>query len=886
MLLSQRRAKAGQHDAESCAGLPKAFLDCEHTIIRDRRRVIETSPNPSRLPDEFVGLALSGGGVRSATFNLGFLQGLATHRVLRVVDYLSTVSGGGYIGSFLGRFYTRFLNRPIGAVDVIEARIRDVNSPEISWLRRSSEYVAAATVGEAPVTTAVILRAFLTVHCIVGMALVAVFDLANLFRYAAFPWFVDRINPMLAHVTRLTLPVQVVFPDPWLLLLVVVIVVGLMPLAIAYWLPSDSRPESYQPTTLTAFILSSAAGFMFALRSETWLLAASVLATTVSVFFWMESAWRHVARILPRGTTHPSGRAMVRNQLSKRLGVAVSFAAVLFSVWMLNEMVHRLYSRGIWVGYVVVFAVSFALLLLQLRWVALWLFAGASTPGVERGIHRRVITNPFLLPLAGGAPLLIGWNFVSHAMFQGGADVTGGFAWTVVTWVISAILGGRGGIRLVNESSALPLNAARGSRAYLGASNPYRHVTEMGGDVTSPQPEDDMPFERYRPDRTGGPVHIINVFANQSLDRTSGRRTRDRQGENMAIGPCGVSVGPASHAMWVRGPGTGDLSTKLRAVDQGYRPDPFVSRLDSEGENRSADLQTSDLRLSQWMALSGATLAPGTNADTRLGTSLLYGLANVRAGFWWDSGIEDGGRAGEPLPSVWQKIVRPLMPSLRAQRLLFAEFTGRFAGPCRRYWYLSDGGHADDLGVYELVRRRVPIIICADATRDADGGLAALAHAMRRVRVDFDATFEFLSASALDDLVADLAAAGRPLPQSVIDVIGTLDDVRSEPNANSRKHAALARVRYEGTSTQSVFLYVKATITGDEPVDVIEYRRQHRLFPHQSVLDQFLDEAQWESYRELGLHCASPLFSHGGAQWLADVLNAREPDPGISTPRV
>jgi hypothetical protein len=48
-----------------------------------------------------VGLALSGGGARSATFNLGLLQSLAKNKVLQYCDYLSTVSGGGYIGSCL-----------------------------------------------------------------------------------------------------------------------------------------------------------------------------------------------------------------------------------------------------------------------------------------------------------------------------------------------------------------------------------------------------------------------------------------------------------------------------------------------------------------------------------------------------------------------------------------------------------------------------------------------------------------------------------------------------------------------------------------------------------------------------------------------------------------
>jgi len=47
-----------------------------------------------------LGLALSGGGMRSATFNLGLLQGLRQKRILDLVDYLSTLSGGGYVGGF------------------------------------------------------------------------------------------------------------------------------------------------------------------------------------------------------------------------------------------------------------------------------------------------------------------------------------------------------------------------------------------------------------------------------------------------------------------------------------------------------------------------------------------------------------------------------------------------------------------------------------------------------------------------------------------------------------------------------------------------------------------------------------------------------------------
>jgi hypothetical protein len=370
-----------------------------------------------------------------------------------------------------------------------------------------------------------------------------------------------------------------------------------------------------------------------------------------------------------------------------------------------------------------------------------------------------------------------------------------------------------------------------------------------------------MPFCEYRPDRVGGPIHILNVFVNESIDRSSGRRVRDRLGENMAVGPCGISVGPAAHAVWVDDGGVGGARGRLESVGFGDLPDPFVARQDSEVMTTRAIVRTPDMPLSDWMSISGAALPPGGRADTRLGTSLLCGMTNVRVGLWWDSGIEDGGREGERFPTVPQRIAQLIARTFRTQALLLAEFTGRFPGPWRRYWHLSDGGYSDDLGVYELIRRRVPIIICVDATCDAGGTLAALANAIRKVRVDFAADIEFLSQAELDRIVAHRA-------------VGTLDEVRFSTSPRSRKHAAIARVRYRGTLAQSVFLYVKATMTGDEPDDVVEYSRQHRLFPHQSVFDQFLDEAEWESYRALGRHCADPLCSSNGIEWLVDVWNA------------
>src|SRR5579883_575730 len=94
-------------DERHAAPFEKVLRD-ELEQIRESRKVRGVSqPVPrcgsakeSAAASELFGLSFSGGGIRSATFNLGVLQGLAQHKLLPHIDYLSTVSGGGYIGAW------------------------------------------------------------------------------------------------------------------------------------------------------------------------------------------------------------------------------------------------------------------------------------------------------------------------------------------------------------------------------------------------------------------------------------------------------------------------------------------------------------------------------------------------------------------------------------------------------------------------------------------------------------------------------------------------------------------------------------------------------------------------------------------------------------------
>ena len=92
---------------------PDSLKQIENNLLLQRRRPSGAdTPKPTNaeqiaeVPNQ-VGFALSGGGIRSATFCLGIFQALAKQKLLSKIDYLSTVSGGGYFGSFYGRLFTR-----------------------------------------------------------------------------------------------------------------------------------------------------------------------------------------------------------------------------------------------------------------------------------------------------------------------------------------------------------------------------------------------------------------------------------------------------------------------------------------------------------------------------------------------------------------------------------------------------------------------------------------------------------------------------------------------------------------------------------------------------------------------------------------------------------
>jgi hypothetical protein len=198
------------------------------------------------------------------------------------------------------------------------------------------------------------------------------------------------------------------------------------------------------------------------------------------------------------------------------------------------------------------------------------------------------------------------------------------------------------------------------------------------------------------------------------------------------------------------------------------------------------------------------------------------------------------------------------------QSLLLYEWLARYPGPWERFWHLADGGFFENTGAYELIRRRVPRIILCDGSADPNYRCDSFSDLVRKVRIDFAAHVDPFSQDQLDQFVDP---GVRPL-------LGSFEELKPPRSTDgstggpSQRHAALFWVRYDDAPMRkSVLLYLKATLTGDEPADVQHYHCTHPEFPHEDTADQFFDEPQWESYRRLGEHLSSPICAAGDWLW-------------------
>ena len=198
-------------------------------------------------------------------------------------------------------------------------------------------------------------------------------------------------------------------------------------------------------------------------------------------------------------------------------------------------------------------------------------------------------------------------------------------------------------------------------------------------------------------------------------------------------------------------------------------------------------------------------------------------LFNVRLGWWL-------GNPGTPGAATWRR-----SGPHYAVGPLFSEAVGNTTDSYK-YVNLSDGGHFDNLGLYEMVLRRCRFILAVDAGQDFNYVFEDLGNAIRKIRIDLGIP--------IDIKVVSPRKAEGAIPRCAFGTIG---------------YSAV-----DGTTSDGSLIYIKPTIFGDEPPDVTNYAAAHPEFPHEATTDQWFSESQLESYRLLGLHAIASIC---GEDW-------------------
>ncbi len=228
------------------------------------------------------------------------------------------------------------------------------------------------------------------------------------------------------------------------------------------------------------------------------------------------------------------------------------------------------------------------------------------------------------------------------------------------------------------------------------------------------------------------------------------------------------------------------------------------------------------------MAISGAAVNPNTGSGGRGPTrnvlvSALLGLLNLRLGYW-----AHNPKANKIIPSPPNFI----FPGLKGD-LLGGDLT-----ESKDDIQLTDGGHFENLALYELIRRKAKVIIISDAGADENYKFSDLANAIEKVRVDFGVTIRFNEEYNLSKL----------LPGS-----STNDPIATEKYGLAEHGFAVASIDYrDAKGTKGNLILIKSTLTAGLPADIYGYKSANRSFPNQTTANQFFNEEQFEAYRELG----------------------------------
>ncbi len=842
--------------------------DARAAITERHRRVHEWwAAEGGETPDAVVGLALAGGGIRSATFSLGLIQALARRGKLGGIDVMSTVSGGSYLGCFLRSL---FLPRSCRGIAVkagshaSEAELAeqhafalraltsqagtkviagpgdegDLVCNPIWWLREHSRYLAPNGPADFGYAAAYLTRNWAAMIYVFALAVALPLLLAGAAEALARDMLPAGVGVAMARVARAGL-------SPLLLLSAVPLLAALV-LGLTYWLTSQMSANDPDParqlhrfraTAGAVIAVAVVLAVLFVLtgpdpfaplptppvRAEAhWLLGFLVAVSLIEI----TTGAVYVGRIRARlSAPNPDGSSALAPQLlTAELRLRLTqHLAVVNRLWLAivalasvesaaSALLHHFPAMRTRAGLGALLPVlAFAIKKLADG-------AGGATSGKLAAFVTRYLSVLALLlgVLLYGAVAVLVDMVVQHASWRGAAWTSPPdwptfavmAAMTLSLFTLTARTDG-----FINLSSWHNLYASRLIRAYLGASNVDRLRSVASERIPDATIRDNHALDYIGPALYSrlvlpAPVHVINATVNVTIDPRSQMISRDRKGEPVSVEPGGVFVGA-------------DRARGLVPWDGIGQPEVAES-----------------LSLGQWCAISGAAVAPAMGRVTSLGVALAASFANIRLGYWWR--------------------VPALAPPQRAWSRLFATFaylkdemTARYSRDRARQ-YLSDGGHFENTGAYALIRRRVPTIVVSDNGEDAGFSFADLERLVRIARLDLDAELRLLGGAAL-------AAFRRKVG---CEAAGVFVDPEADPDWKAGMRAGRADGfalacsvtfgRGSGAEHPLDLVLIKPRLVPGLPEDVLGYAATAPTFPQQSTGDQFFDEAQWESYRRLG----------------------------------
>jgi len=844
------------------------------------------------LPDDKprTALCLSGGGIRSATFSLGIIQGLAKTGWLEKFHYLSTVSGGSYIGSWLSSWTARTKeseSNPVVSQPAIEALKNPLfESQPIQRLRAYSNYLSPVwgfSIDFLTLISTYLRNLFL--HWLVIVPLIAAVLIVPRLHLAVIHWSPKEGSPErffslwwffaagligaivgIAYVVKdlphrrcdqkshsggtnrqsqhpnssnnrfvslcflpilfaavflswgwVQLPTQAPNLD-WYwygiggaLLHLGGVIVGLV------WRKRERKLPPPASKSLIVILASGAVGGFILYLARGWVetlkeFSCQQVYATFSVPFFLGCLWVATAvyaAFVRRISTEEEREWWARSGawwLGASIVWILGFVVVLYGPpWLLcSEWMQTNFTDS-----AETVALGGSLLGILTGAIGYWTKNGPALQKRAKGIAAKLglrlldlgamaftifllMTISYLISIA-----LVSFDAVQLAVKS---ELNGEFMWwggevyvlalkKVSSLLLFALLGGlflfgmfMAWVEGVNTFSLHGMYKNRLIRAYLGATSQRRRPHWF----SKFDPDDDIPMKKLM--LSGNKLfHVINSTLNIAKPSEEHLERQQRKAASFTFS-----------SLFSGGDAVGYLPTNFYTGGRG------------------------GLTLGTAMTISGAAACPNMGYHTSPMVAFVMTFFNLRLGWW----LPNPGPAGV---KGWNQDDRKM-----GFRALMAEAFGRTSIESP-YVYLSDGGHFENLGLYEMVKRRCRYILMVDVGGDHLYECEDLQNAIRRIRIDFGISIEFKN-----------LPNAECISKSAVSV-GTIGYNEVDKNCNDGK-----------------IIYIKPMLCGDEPLDVKRYadasKNSAKPFPHQSTSDQFFDETQFESYRMLGQFIAGKIF--------------------------